>query len=212
MATITTYNLESGTIGERDFAADLGEKILYRTMKDAIVSYQSNRRQGDAHTKTRGNVKGHGKKPFKQKKTGRARAGDVKSPIWRGGGTVFGPLNKRNWGYHLPRKQRLAALKSALAGKLQDGEVKEVQGLQLSEPSSKAARKILADLAPKGSTLVLLKEHDSIAWKSFRNFPNVTVRAASDANAYDLLASKWLLVQEGALDNLTSRFAARKEG
>ena len=80
MATITTYNLESGATGEREFASDLGEKLLYRTMKEAIVQYQSNRRQGDAHTKTRGNVKGHGKKPFKQKKTGRARAGDVKSP------------------------------------------------------------------------------------------------------------------------------------
>ena len=212
MATITTYDLESGATGEREFATDLGEKLLYRTMKEAIVQYQSNRRQGDAHTKTRGNVKGHGKKPFKQKKTGRARAGDVKSPIWRGGGTVFGPLNKRNWGYHLPRKQRLAALKSALAGKLQDGEVKEVQGLQLSEPSSKSVRKVLADLAPTGTALVLLKEHDPIALKSFRNFTNVTVRTASDANAYDLLACKWLLVQEGALDNLTSRFAAKKEG
>ena len=206
MATIQTYDLSSGAKGEKDFGGQLGDKILYRTLKDAVVQYQANSRQGDAHTKTRGEIAGNTAKPWKQKKTGRARAGDKKSPIWRGGGTTFGPRNTRNWTYHLPRKQRLSALRSALAGKIQDAEVHEIGAFQFDAPSSKVARKVLGDLAPKGSVLVLLAEGNESAYKSFRNFPQVTVRVATDANAYDLLASKWLLAEEGALENLAARF------
>jgi len=211
MSTITTYDVASGAAGEKACPVELEGKLLYRTMKDAVVQYQANRRQGDAHTKIRAEVAGNTKKPWKQKKTGRARAGDRKSPIWRGGGTTFGPRNCRNWGYHLPRKQRQVALRSALQGKVLDGEVKEFSGLSLDAPSAKTARKVLADLAPKGSALVLTKELDTNAWKSFRNFPRVSVLPASDATAYDLLAHKWLLLQEGALEALASRFPGRKE-
>ncbi|MBC8327612.1 MAG: 50S ribosomal protein L4 [Planctomycetes bacterium] len=211
MSTITTYDVASGAAGEKECSLDLGDKVLYRTMKDAIVQYQANRRQGDAHTKTRAEVAGNTKKPWKQKKTGRARAGDRKSPLWRGGGNIFGPRNTRNWGYHLPRKQRQVALRSALLGKLLDAEVKEMTGLSFDAPSAKTARRILADLAPKGSALVLTKALDPDAWKSFRNFPRVRIMPASEATAYDLLAHKWLLLQEGALEALASRFPGRKE-
>lgn len=205
MATVSTYDFGSGALSEREFAADLGDRALNRTLKDAVVQYQANRRQGDAHTKIRGEVSGHTKKPWKQKKTGRARAGDRKSPLWRGGGTTFGPRNTRQWGYHLPKKQRLVALRSSLFGKLQDGEIKEISGLSFVEPSAKTARKLLADLVPHGTALVLLREHDETIWKSFRNFPRVSVRTAADANAYDLLAHKWILAQDGALDLLVER-------
>ncbi len=211
MSTIHTYDVASGAAGEKDCALDLGDKVLYRTLKDAVVQYQANRRQGDAHTKIRAEVAGNTKKPWKQKKTGRARAGDRKSPIWRGGGTTFGPRNTRNWGYHLPRKQRQVALRSALLGKLQDGEVKELAGLKLDAPSAKTARKVLADTAPSGSALLLTKGRDENAWKSFRNFPRVDVLPAAEATAYDLLAHKWLLLQEGALEDLSSRFPGCKE-
>ena len=211
MSTITTYDVASGAAGEKQCALELGDQLLYRTMKDAVVQYQANRRQGDAHTKIRAEVAGNTKKPWKQKKTGRARAGDRKSPIWRGGGTTFGPRNTRSWGYHLPRKQRQVALRSALLGKVRDAEVKELTGLSLEAPSAKTARKILADVAPKGSALVLTKELDENAWKSFRNFPRVSVKPAAEATAYDLLAHRWLLVQEGALEALASRFPGRKE-
>ena len=207
MASIGTYDVSSGSTGQKDLSADLGEQILYRTMKDVIVQYQANSRQGDAHTKVRTELAGHKKKPWKQKKTGRARAGDRRSPLWRGGATVFGPRNTRRWGYHLPKKQRLVALRSALLGKVQDNEVVELAGLEFDQPSAKAARKVLADCAPQGTVLVLLSEPNEAAWLSFRNFPQVSVRAASDANAYDLLAHKWVLCQEGALDVLTERCA-----
>ncbi|KAA3608231.1 MAG: 50S ribosomal protein L4 [Planctomycetota bacterium] len=207
MATIHTYDVAKGATGERDLATEaLGTKVLYRTLKEAVVQYQANQRQGDAHTKVRTEIAGHRKKPWRQKKTGRARHGDRRSPLWRGGATVFGPRNKRAWGYQLPRKQRLVALRSALLGKVQDGEVKVLQGLSADKPSAKLARKVLADCAPQGTALVVLVEPDTNLWKSFRNFPQVRVKPAVEVNAYDLLAHKWLLAQEGALEVMEQRF------
>ncbi len=205
MAKVATYDVKSGANGSRDFAAALGGNLLYRTMKDAVVMYQSNQRQGDAHTKVRSELAGHAKKPWKQKGTGRARHGDRRSPLWVGGATVFGPRNKRRWNYALPHRQKLVALRSALAGKLQDGEVREVANLKFAKPSAKSARELLSGCDLVGTVLVLLNENDANLWKSFRNFPQVSVRTAREANAYDLLAHKWLLVQPGALEALVAR-------
>jgi large subunit ribosomal protein L4 len=205
MAQLATYDAKSGAAGRREFGAALGDGILYRTLKDAVVMYQSNRRQSDAHTKTRSELAGHAKKPWKQKHTGRARHGDRRSPLWVGGATVFGPRNKRRWNYALPRRQKLVALRSALAGKLQDGEVHEVANLAFPRPSAKDARKLLAGCGCTGSVLVLLARDDANAWKSFRNFPRVSVRSAREANAYDLLAHRWLVAQAGALEALVAR-------
>ncbi len=209
MTTVATYDVAKGSLGEREFSADLGEKPLYRTMKEVIVQCQANRRQGDAHTKVRSELAGHKKKPWKQKKTGRARAGDRRSPLWVGGATTFGPRNTRRWSYYLPRKQRLVALRSALLGKLQDSEVKELIGLSLDAPSSKAVRKVIADCAPVGKVLFLTAEHNQNLWKSARNFPHTSVKTAADVNAYDLLAHKWVLVEAGALDVVVERCSAK---
>lgn len=216
MTTVATYDVAKGASGEREFSAELGEKVLYRTLKESIVQYQANKRQGDAHTKVRSELAGHKKKPWKQKKTGRARAGDRRSPLWVGGATVFGPRNTRRWSYHLPRKQRLVALRSALMGKLQDGEVKELQGLSMEAPSSKALRKVIADCAPQGTVLFLTAERNDVVYKSARNFPQASVRTAAEANAYDLLAHKWVLAEAGALEVLAARCSTsattKKEG
>ena len=130
---------KAGSVGQVDFdEAPFGGKVLYRTLKDAVVMHQANQRQGTAKTKGRSEVKGTNKKPYRQKHTGRARAGDVKSPIWRGGGTVFGP-HPRDFSYHMPIKARRVALRGALAGKLADGEVVIADLGGFSEPSAKAA-------------------------------------------------------------------------
>jgi ribosomal protein L4 len=100
------------------------------------------------------------------------------------------------------------ALRSALLGKLRDGEVRELRGLSWAEPSAREARRVLAACAPRGSVLVLLKDRDPVLWRSFRNFPQVGVRVAAEANAYDLLAHKWLLAQEGALELIAGRCGA----
>jgi large subunit ribosomal protein L4 len=211
MTTISTYDVAKGAVGEKEISLDLGDQVLYRTLKDAVVMYQSNRRQGDAHTKNRTELAGHTKKPWKQKKTGRARAGDRRSPLWVGGATTFGPRNKRNWYYSLPKKQRLVALRSALLGKLMDNEVKEATGLSFAEPSSKAARAILAGCGMEGSVLVITADRNENVWKSFRNFPKVTICSAADTNAHSLLAHKWVLAEEGALDVIVGRLANNKE-
>ncbi|HRV80621.1 MAG TPA: 50S ribosomal protein L4, partial [Planctomycetota bacterium] len=137
---------KAGNVGEVEFdTTAFGEQVLYRTLKDAVVMYQANKRQGTAATRGRSVVRGSNKKPYKQKHTGRARAGDRKSPIWRGGGTVFGP-HPRDFSYHMPIKARRVALRSALAGKLADGEVVIADLSGFGSPSSKDARRILATL------------------------------------------------------------------
>ena len=210
MTTVSTYDVASNKTGEKEISLDLGDQVLYRTLKDAVVMYQSNRRQGDAHTKNRTELAGHAKKPWKQKKTGRARAGDRRSPLWVGGATTFGPRNKRNWYYSLPKKQRLVALRSALLGKLQDSEVRVASGLSFEAPSSRAARAVIAGCGFEGSLLIVTADRNENVWKSFRNFPKVSICTAAELNAHSLLAHKWVLAEEGALDVVVGRLANSK--
>lgn len=201
---------KAGSIGEVQIdEAPFGGRVLYRTLKDAIVMFQANQRQGTASTKGRSEVRGTNKKPYKQKHTGRARAGDVKSPIWRGGGTVFGP-KPRDFSYHMPVKARRVALRSALAGKLTDDEVVVADLGGFSAPSAKAARKVLADLgvgSPEGQrrATIVLTERDENIYKSFRNFPGVNVRIATDLCAHDVVAGGLIVAQTGALEALAER-------
>jgi large subunit ribosomal protein L4 len=223
---------KSGSVGKADFdASAFGDKILYRTLKDAVYMYQANQRLGTVNTRGRDQVAGSNKKPWKQKHTGRARAGDRKSPIWRGGGTVFGP-KPRDYSFHMPIRARRVALRSALAGKFADGEVALADLGSFtnasSKPSSKEARKLLASLGyttakasradkradKKGQThrraLLVVAKHDDNAWKSFRNFPGVEMRAAQDVNALDVLNGGLIVAERAALDVLAERVSAAK--
>lgn len=196
---------KSGSVGEVEVDTQaFGDKVLYRTLKDAVVMYQANQRQGTVKTKTRGEVKGTNKKPYRQKHTGRARAGDVKSPIWRGGGTVFGP-RPRDYSYHMPVKARRVALRTALAGKLADGEVVVAELGEFSAPSSKSARKVLADLGSPRRAVLVLKDRDDNVYKSFRNFPRVIVRTAAELCAHDVAAGGLIIAQGGALELVAER-------
>lgn len=197
-------------IDERPLADKGGkQRVLYRTLKDAVVMYAANQRQGNAYTRGRDEVVGSNKKPWKQKHTGRARAGDRKSPIWRGGGTVFGPKT-RDWSYHMPAKEKRVATRTALLGKLLDQEV-VIAELAFEKPSAKAARKLLADLGSPRRALVVIEKHDEALWKSFRNFPGVNVRTADQVCAHDLVAGGLVIAQAPAMAKLTLR-VGRKEG
>ncbi len=196
---------KAGSVGSVEIdETPFGGRVLYRTLKDAVVNYQNNQRQGTASTRGRSEVRGSNKKPYRQKHTGRARAGDRKSPIWRGGGTVFGP-KPRDWSYHPPRKFRRVALRTALAGKLMDDEVVVVDLGSFASPSAKAARKVLADLGSPRRALLVLAQHDENVWKSFRNFPGVTVRTAADLCAHDVVAGGLVLIEAPALEALAQR-------
>ena len=196
---------KAGSVGEVELdVAPFGEKVLYRTLKDAVVMHMANQRQGTASTKGRSEVKGTNKKPYKQKHTGRARAGDVKSPIWRGGGTVFGP-KPRDYSYHMPTKARRVALRSALAGKIADGELVIADLGDWAEPSSRSARKVLGDLDATRRACVVITERNENLYKSFRNFPRVEVRIAAELCAYDVVNGGTIIAEQGALDHLSAR-------
>lgn len=196
---------KSGSMGSVDYdATSLGEKVLFRTLKDAVVMHQANQRQGTAKVKGRSEVRGTQKKPYKQKHTGRARAGSVKSPIWRGGGTVFGPHN-RDFSYHMPKRARRVALRSALLGKLRDDEVVIAEFGAFAAPSSKAARQILQDLGSPRRALIVLAKADVNIYKSFRNFPGVQIRVASDVCTFDLVAGGLIVAESAALESIQER-------
>ena len=202
---------KDGSIGQVEVdESPFGDKVLYRTLKDVVVNYQANQRQGSASTKGRSEVRGTNKKPYRQKGTGRARAGDVKSPIWRGGGTVFGPKPK-DYSYQMPSKVRRTALRSAIAGKLRDEEVVVTEFGAFSVPSAKAARKVLGDLGSPKRAVIVLKEANENIHKSFRNFPKVEVRTAADVCAFDLINGGLVITESGVLEQVASRLKTRKD-
>ena len=202
---------KAGSVGQVEIdEAPFGGKILYRTLKDAVVMYQANLRQGTVNTRGRSEVKGTNKKPYRQKHTGRARAGDRKSPIWRGGGTVFGP-KPRDYSYHMPIKARRVALRSAIAGKLADGELVLADLGEFPAPSAKAARKVLADLGSPRRAVVVIAERNETLWKSFRNFPRVNVRTAAELSALDVVNGGLIIVESPAMDQLTQRVGLSAE-
>lgn len=200
----------AGKIGQVDFDTQpFGEKIFFRTLKDAVVMYQANKRQGTAKVKTRSEVHGSGKKPWKQKHTGRARAGDKKSPLWRKGGTIFGP-HPRDFSYHPPAQQRRVALRTAIAAKLKDKEVFIAELPNMSTPSSKSMRAMLKDFGTPRRATFVLNERNEVLWKSLRNFPGVKVRIAAELNALDVVNGGVIVAERAAMDSLVKRVGAKE--
>jgi large subunit ribosomal protein L4 len=168
----------------------------------AVRSIQANQRQGTHKVKTRSEVNGGGRKPFKQKKTGRARAGTTRSPLWIGGGSIFGPT-PHDYVVKLPAKVRKLARKSALSYKAKDGSVKVVEDFQFDEIKTKKMSAVLKALSlDNQKTLLLTKTTDGILLKSGRNIPKLQVREADKASTFEILKSKVLLIQKSAVDVL----------
>ncbi len=186
----------------------LSEKVFGVKAKDgvihnAIVNFLANQRQGTHATKTKGLVSGGGKKPWKQKHTGRARSGSSRSPLWRGGGTVFGP-QPRDYSYSLPKKARRLALKAALSGKLSDGEIVVIDAFSIEKPQTKEIVSVLKGLELIGkSTLIIVPEYDEAVVLSARNIPGVTVKRVSDLNSYDVAVHSRLLMTKKAAEMLS---------
>jgi large subunit ribosomal protein L4 len=166
------------------------------------------RRRGTASTKTRGRVSGGGAKPWRQKGTGRARAGSNRSPIWTGGGTVFGP-QPRSYTFKVNRKERRAALRSALSLHADRGSIAVLDVSAFDAPSTKAAAKLVADWNPARSILVVLDAEERAAALSFRNIDQVAVLETSNVGVADVVGAASLLVSEAALGALSTRAAGR---
>jgi large subunit ribosomal protein L4 len=178
------------------FAVAAKEGVIH----NAVVNFLANQRQGTHATKTKGLVSGGGKKPWKQKHTGRARSGSNRSPLWRGGGIVFGP-QPRDYSYALPKKARQLALRATLTGKLSDGEITIVDSLNLEKPKTKEMVSLLKGLNLEGtSILIIVPEYDEAVFLASRNIPGVTVRRVSDLNSYDVSRHKRVLMTKRAAD------------
>ncbi len=200
---------QAGSVATRDVElAPYGTSRRKRLLKQVVVAYQANARQGTHKTKTRAETSYSGAKPWPQKHTGRARAGDRNSPLWRHGGTTHGP-QPRDYRQDTPRRMLLEALRSALFGKFLDGEVSFVDGLELAEPSTKSAAKCLRELGfTNGATVVLAKGGETL-YRAFRNIDRCEVVPASDLNALHVLRRKSLVFVGSALAEVETRLARK---
>jgi large subunit ribosomal protein L4 len=183
-----------------------GAKTRLHLLHQTVLMQLANRRAGTAATKSKGWVRGGGKKPWRQKGTGRARAGSIRSPLWVGGGTIFGP-QPRDYSFRMPRKARKEALLSALSLKNRDGKIIVVDKLDLEEPKTKLMVKALAELKVT-SALIVISQPDEKIERSSRNIPAVKVLRVEGLNVYDLVRYEHLVLTEGALKLLEERLAA----
>lgn len=188
---------------ESIFAVEIKEALLH----DVVVMQLANRRRGTASTKTRSEVSGSNNKPWRQKGTGRARAGTQKSPLWRGGGTIFGPL-PRDYSYHLPKKARKVALKSALALKYKENNFFLLQDLKVDQPKTREIVGLIKTLGLTSKILFLVPEKDENLEKASRNIPNVLVLPVAGLNVYDILRYDNLVCTEEALRRIEERLTS----
>jgi large subunit ribosomal protein L4 len=176
-----------------------------------VVAQQAAARQGTHATKTRGEVRGGGKKPYKQKGTGRARQGSTRAPQFAGGGTVHGP-QPRSYDQRTPKKMKAAALKGALSDRARNDRIHVVDGLvEGDKPSTKAGLAALAGLSDRTRFLVVLERTDTLTWLSLRNAPQVHIVAVDQLNTYDVLASDDVVFTKGAYDVFVGSRTAEKE-
>ncbi|MBE7447241.1 MAG: 50S ribosomal protein L4 [Planctomycetia bacterium] len=190
--------IDSVQLDEEKFCGPIRTTLL----RDALLMYEANKRQGTASTKTKAEVAGGGKKPWAQKHTGRARAGSIRSPLWKGGGVSFGP-KPRDYSYVIPKKARKIALFSALAARVRDGELVVVDDLNFDAPRTKEVVKTLKALGiTGGSCLIVIPKADEVVWKSARNIPYEKVATCAGLNAYEVLKPKKILITREALGNI----------
>lgn len=194
MPTAALYNLEGERIGEVELNPSVfDQEVNHHLLHEAAVMYLANQRVGTASTKTRSEVRGGGRKPWRQKGTGRARHGTIRSPIWRGGGVTFGP-KPRDYSYSMPTKARRQALRSALSARANEGRIKVLDQLDFEEPKTRLFAALLRALNSPEKTLVVLDRAAENTIKSARNIPGVTTLLAADLNPYEVLNHDEILI------------------
>jgi len=198
MPTVAIYNTSGEQVGEITLKDEIfGVPVHEAVLHDVVVMQLANRRRGTHDTKTRAEVRGGGRKPWRQKGTGRARHGSIRSPIWRGGGIIFGP-HPRDYRYSLPKKVRRLALKSALSDKVNTGSLVILDELKMDQPKTKEMALILSNLKVQDALVVTAGRDDAVE-KSARNIPNVKPMVANSLNVYDILAYDKLILTRDAV-------------
>ena len=207
MPVIDVQNIEGKQVSQVELTDDVfGIPVKPSVLHEVVTMQLSNRRSGTAAVKHRSDVKGSGKKLFRQKGTGRARRGDIKSPLLRGGGVVFGP-DKRNYSYKVPKKVRKLALKMALSSKLSENELVVLDQFELEETKTKKFVDVLNTLKLKNALIVTETHNDHLELSS-RNVPDVKVLRSEGLNVYDILKYRMLVLLEPALKNIEGRLLA----
>ena len=211
--TLPIYNTEGKELDTIElnssvFDGNVNTAVIYQ----AVNAYRANQRKGLASTKTRGEVSGGGRKPWKQKGTGRARVGSIRSPLWRHGGVIFGP-HPRDFYYKLPNKIKLLALKSSLNAKVKESNFIVLDSLKLEKPKTKEANKIFSNLKvvsqkdnKPAPTLLLLDKLDENLKRALRNISFLNVNLAKDTHAYEVLAHRKVIITKEGLKDIIHRF------
>lgn len=199
MPKAAVYNVNGDQVGELELSdAVFGQAVNEAVLHEVVVMQLANRRKGTHDTKTRSEVSGGGRKPWRQKGTARARHGSIRSPIWRGGGTVFGP-HPRDYRYSVPKKVRRLALKSALSSKVEEGRILVLDELSLDAPKTRKMVDILGNLKAADGALVVTADRDFSVERSSRNIPGVKSLEAANLNVLDVLDHPNLVITKDAV-------------
>ncbi|MBQ6157516.1 MAG: 50S ribosomal protein L4 [Thermoguttaceae bacterium] len=212
MANLPIYDKTGAQVGdfEVNTEAIAPKGINKQLLHDAVVMYQANLRQGSVKTKSRREVAGTGKKLFRQKGTGNARAGMRQSGVRRGGGHIFA-LRPRDWSYRLPRKALKTATKMAVVSKINENFVKLVDAISVDAPKTKEIASLLKNLSIDSSLLIVVDSYDLNIYKSVRNIPRVDVLPVSDLNAYAVLRPKQVLMTKAAMEKFVANATSAAE-
>jgi len=203
MPVAEVFNIKGERMGDIElndsvFGAEVNEGLLH----EAVRMYMANKRQGTAATKTRAQVRGGGRKPWRQKGTGRARHGSIRSPIWVGGGVTFGP-QPRDYSYSMPKKAMKSALKSALSARAKSDDLIVLDSLAIDEPKTREIQRIIDNLnIGNASVLIVTENRVEDIVRAARNIPRVTYVSADMLNAYDIIRHDKLVVTQGALERI----------
>ena len=202
MPKLALYNIAGEATGEVELNENIfGVEVNEALVHQAVVMQLANQRLGTHATKTRGLVRGGGRKPWRQKGTGRARSGSTRSPIWVGGGTVFGP-QPRSYAFSMPKKQRRLAIKCALSSKVNDQEIFVVDSINFEQPKTKNVVKMLSDFNAEGKALIITADAIENVERSASNIPGVKVITSMGLNVYDLLHYTKIFVAQDAISRI----------
>jgi large subunit ribosomal protein L4 len=208
MPKVALYNTAGEQVGDIELSDSIfAAKVNVAAMHQAVLAYLANQRLGTAKTKVRSEVRGGGRKPWRQKGTGRARHGSIRSPIWRGGGITFGPTGEQNFKQVMPRKLRRLALKSALTVKLNAGSVIVLDQLTMDAPKTKEMAAVLENLKTGRKVLIVTGATQENVVKSARNIPGVKTTNAGQLNVHDILNTDNLVITRDAVTRVEEVFA-----
>ncbi|PIS41755.1 MAG: 50S ribosomal protein L4, partial [Candidatus Kerfeldbacteria bacterium CG08_land_8_20_14_0_20_42_7] len=185
-------------------------KINAGLLQEVIVSFLADRREANAHTKYRSEVRGGGKKPWRQKGTGRARHGSTRSPIWRGGGVTFGPRNTRNYTKKINVKAKRRAVCMALTEKLENKKIVVIDALSMKEPKTKELLVVMKNLPKLRNAILMLDANHKIAVQASKNVKGIAVMAPRSINAYDVLSHDGLIITKAAVKQLEQHLTSKK--